>query len=118
MVQYAKNIDNNTMIIKYATKIIKLQKYYKSYLLSPTIELTLVSSLEKTGNFNKGIDVLKDLLQRDNSKQYKARILYQLGDLYLQQGDKTKAKNIFKKCSTIKNEESWSNLCKESLALF
>ncbi len=118
MVQYAKNIDNDTMIIKYATKIIKLQKHYKSYLLSPEIELTLVSSLEKTGNFNKGIDVLKDLLKRDNSKQYKARILYQLGDLYSQQGDKAKAKNIFKKCSTIKNEEGWSNLCKESLTLF
>lgn len=118
MVQYAKNIDNDTMIIKYATKIIELQKYYKSYLLSPTIDLTLVSSLEKTGNFNKGIDVLKKLLQRRNSKQYQARILYQLGDLYLKQGNKAKAKNIFKRCSIIKNEKNWSNLCKESLTLF
>ncbi len=118
MVQYAKNIDNDTMIIKYATKIIELQKYYKSYLLSPEIELTLVSSLEKTGNFDKGIRILKELLQRDNSNQHKARILYQLGDLYLQQGDKIKAKNIFKKCSAIKNEKGWSNLCKESLTLF
>ena len=117
IVNYAKMIDNNTLLINYAKKIISIQKIYKSFVLSPQIELALIKSLKSIAKFKEAKDVAKELLQRVQASQTRARVLYELGDISLNLKEKTEAKKYFKECSKIK-KTSWSSLCKESLSIY
>ncbi len=117
IVEYAKNIDNSTMTVNYAKKIIALQNRYKSYVLSPNIELTLIGALKKLGKFKEAIDIANGTLKRVNDKNTKARLLYEMGDISLKSSQKEKAKEYFRRCSKI-DDTSWGGLCKESLGLF
>ncbi len=118
LVKYAKSIDNNIMVIKYAKKIIDLQNRYKSYVLSPNIELDLMLALKKLHRYKEAIDVGKSSIKMATSKEIKARLMYELGDIYLTEKDIKNAKNIFLKCSKITPSNGWVNLCKESLNLY
>ena len=118
LVKYAKSIDNNIMTIKYANKIIKLQNRYKSYVLSPNIELDLMLALKKLHRYKEAIDIGKAAIKIATSKEIKARLMYELGDIYLTEKDIKNAKNIFSKCSKITPSNGWVNLCKESLSLY
>lgn len=117
IVEYAKNIDNSAMVVNYAKKIIVLQNRYKSYVLSPNIELTLIGALKKLGKFKDAIDIANNTLKRVNDKNIKARLLYEMGDISLKSSKKEKAKEYFRRCSKI-DDTSWGELCKESLGLF
>ncbi len=118
LVKYAKNIDESTMVVKYAKEIIRLQKKYKSYLLSPDIELDAITALKKLHKFKEAKDIAIQVLSITQNRDKKARIFYELGDIYLKMGKTKIAKNIFKKCSKLKVKSGWKNLCKESLKLF
>jgi tetratricopeptide (TPR) repeat protein len=118
LVKYGKKIGNNIMVVKYAKKIIDLQNRYKSYVLSPDIELDAILALKKLGKYQEALQIAKSALKRATAPSVKARILYETGDIYLTLKDNKEAKKVFEECSKIDKDGGWSNLCKESLKLY
>jgi len=103
------------MIAQYAKKIISLQKRYKSYVLTPGIELDYITALKKLNKYSTALKIAKNLLMRIHKQTLKDRILYEIGDIYMKLKDVKSAKKSFKKCSDLNTTSGWKNLCKESL---
>jgi len=118
LVKYGKKIDDSTTVIKYSKEIIRLQNRYKSYPYSPKVELELILSLKKLKKYKEALAVAEELLKRAEDKKTKARVLYEMGDIYLKSQNSKKASEVFKECSKLDVKSGWVDLCKESLKLF
>lgn len=113
----AKQRADDLLMIKYADKIIKLQNMFKSYPFSPQIEFEYTTSLKRLNKNSKAVKVLRVLLKRVKDPTIKSRIYYEIGALSLKLNDKKAAKKAFGNCIKIKKQNSWKELCKESLTL-
>ena len=117
IVNYANDKRDDLLLIKYAKKIISMQKIYKIHSYSPKVELLYIDALKRVSRIKEAREVAKALL-KENSKKYQSRILYNIGELSLKLNDKKEAKRYFLKCSKIAIIDSWVSLCSDSLKLF
>ncbi len=117
LINYAKQTDDSLMIVKYAKDIIGLQNRYKSYVLTPEVELSCIGALKKLNQYKNAKNIAKELLSRVVEKDIKARVLYEIGEISLKLNDIKGARESFKKCSDLNITNGWKNLCKESLKI-
>ena len=117
IVKRASDDRNDLLLTEYAQKIILLQKKYKSYVYTPFVEFSYIGALKRLGKLQKAYKVAKELLKMKLSLDDKTRALYYAGELALKLKDKKEARSYFKKCSKIKSDSSWRDICEQNLKL-
>ena len=118
IVKMANEAKDDLLLIKYAQKIIALQKEFKSSALSPSIELSYIEALKRVGKESDALLVCDALLSQNLSGKDKIRVYYNAGELSLKLKEDTKAKEYFTKCVEVNETSSWKNICEENLKLF
>jgi len=118
VLRYAKSSKNDLLIVKYAQKIIELQKQHKIDDYSPTVEIDLVNALKRLKQYDKALKEDVKLLYIKLTDAQRANVLFLAGDLSLKLSKQKEAKEFFIKCGEIVEDSSWQRLCAESLKLF
>jgi hypothetical protein len=118
VVGYANDNRDDLLLIKYAKKIINMQEKNKLFLFTPKIEFAYIGALKRLTKYTKAYKIAVNLNSKSLKNRYKSRVLYQLGELSMKLKNAKNAKKYFTKCSSLKAEDSWSSLCKESSKLF
>jgi tetratricopeptide (TPR) repeat protein len=118
VLRYAKSSKNDLLIVKYAQKIIELQKQHKIDDYSPTVEIDLVNALKRLKQYDKALKEDVKLLYIKLTDAQRANVLFLAGDLSLKVAKQKEAKEFFIKCGEIVEDSSWQKLCAESLKLF
>ncbi|MEA1916760.1 MAG: flagellar protein [Campylobacterota bacterium] len=115
MVTLASELKDNSMIVSYATKVMKLQSRYKSYTQSPYIEFTLFGAYKELNKIQDAIETLLTLDFVNITKSERARQEYQLGSLYQDENDNIKAKEYYERSIKSDSSSPWSSLSKDAL---
>jgi len=118
IVKMANEAKDDLLLIKYAQKIIALQKEFKSSALSPNVELSYIEALKRVGKESEALGVCDELLSQNLGGKDKIRAYYNAGELSLKLKEDTKAKGYFTKCVEVNETSSWKNICEENLKLF
>ncbi len=118
IINYANDKRDDLLLIKYAKKIISMQKLYKIHSYSPKVEFLYIDALKRVSKIKEARKVANKLLKIKMKKQNIPRVLFELGELNLKLEDRKIAKKYFQKCAKVKENNSWVELCKDSLKLF
>ena len=113
----AKDSRDDLLLTQYAQKIIKLQNRYKSYVYTPSVELSLIEALERLKKTKDALGVAKDLLSKKITPQQKTRAYYNAGELSMKLNQNSEAKKYFQECVKIKEKSSWKDICQQNLKL-
>jgi TolA-binding protein len=117
IVRKASDDRDDLLLSEYAKKIISLQKKYKSYVYTPFVEFSYIGALKRLGKGKEAYWVAKELLKRKLSLDDRTRALYYIGELALKLKRNKDAKEYFKKCTNIKTNSSWRDICEQNLKL-
>lgn len=118
VVSYANDTKNDFLLSEYAKKILNTEKKYKIYTYSPKVDFLYIDSLKRLSKIKEAKKIAEDLIKESLGNKDKSRTLYELGELSYKLKEIKKAKKYFIKCSKIKTDNSWKELCKNSLMLF
>ncbi len=117
LVLYGKSHQLDPMIIRYASKMIDLQKHYHIDTYSPQVEIDLAEALRKKKQYQKALDTLLPLLYKKLTDEEKAHVLYLSAYLSEKLGKIKEAKSFYTKCGEIVKNSAWVELCAENMAL-
>ena len=117
VVHYAQKRQDLMLELNYAKKVIDLQRRYHIKGYSPKIDIVYAHDLQKTGQYEKAKEVLKQLLREKLTDEQKAEVLYLLGEIYVTQKKNKRAIEMFMKCGEVVKNSSWQKLCAENLQL-
>ncbi len=118
VVKMGNETKDDLLIISYAKKIVELQKAFKSYTHTPSVEFYYIEALKRVEKDNEALAVAEELITQKLENSDKTRAFYYAGELSLKMKDKEKAQSYFLKCSQIEENSSWKNICIENLKLF
>ncbi len=114
---YANDTRKDTLLIKYAKKILSLQKRYKLDTYTPKIDFLYMDALKRVKKIKSAKNIAENLLNKRLNEENRARVEYELGELSLKLNDAKEAKKYFQECTKIKSDNSWKNLCIDNLKL-
>ena len=114
---YAKKTGNNSLIILYAKKMIKLKEDHKVSTYSPKIELDLIEALREEGKFKSALSQDLKLLYKKLNDTQRAHVLYLAGYLSEKLKKINEAKEFYTKCGLIVESSAWVELCSENFML-
>jgi len=97
-------------------KLIELQNRVKIHPYSPWVEFEMIKLYKILKKPKKALKIAESLKDISLEKRQKSRWLYQLGELYMQTGDRKKAKDAFEKCRKITIDTPWKQLCEDALS--
>lgn len=117
IVNLALKQGDDLIVQEYSQKVIELQNLHQNHALSPKIELDHIISLKNMNKNKEALKAIDGLLQQNDLKGKRARILYVGAEISTKMKDVNKTKRYFQECSEVKEESSWKNICKESLKL-
>jgi predicted negative regulator of RcsB-dependent stress response len=107
---------NDVAIIKYAKKVIDLEKRYKIRNYGAHVDFLYIDALKRLKKISTALaHVGRVLKYTDLTTKQRDRLLYVAGELHMNSGDNQKAKTMFEQCS--KEANSWATLCKDGLNL-
>ncbi|SFV59620.1 Paralysed flagella protein PflA [hydrothermal vent metagenome] len=118
VINYANSKRDDLLLIKYAKKILKLQKGYKVNFYTPKVNFMYIDALKRLSRLQEAKKLAEELKNLKLEEKYNSRILYILGELNLKLKNDKKAKEYFMECSKEKSKDSWTSLCEESLKIF
>ncbi len=117
MVTLGSERHDDTMIIKYATKVMQIQKKSDSYAQSPYIEFMLYQAYMDKKEYKKALKVIQSLDNIQLDKTPRARQKYLLGSVLSKLQKDDKAKKSYKKAIEADPKSSWGKLAKTALEL-
>lgn len=117
MVTLGSERHDDNMIIKYATKIIQIQKRSGAYPQSPYVEFALYQTYMDKKEYNKALEVIKSLNGLKLDKTSHARQKYLLGSVLNKLWRDEEAKQAYKKAIEADPKSSWAKLAKSALEL-
>ena len=117
MVTLGSQRNDNTMIIKYADKVMKIQEKSDSHAQSPYIEFVLYQAYMQKKEYTKALSVIKSLDTVTLKKTLRARQKYLLGSVLEKLWRDTKAKKAYNAAVKADPKSSWAKLAKSALTL-
>ena len=117
MVSIGEKRDDPNIIIKYATKVMKIQNRAKAYPQSPYVEFTLYEAYKKRNQLKKALRVIASLDTKELTKQQRAREKYLLGTVLDALGESLDAKKAYKEAIEADKESAWAKLAQTALEL-
>jgi len=117
MVTLGSERHDDTMIVKYAKKVMQLQKKAQTYVESPYVEFTLYQAYMDKKEYNKALKVIKSLDTVNLGKQSRARQKYLLGNILGKLWRDDVAKKAYKEAIQADPKSSWAKLAKSALEL-
>jgi tetratricopeptide (TPR) repeat protein len=115
MVNVGSQRKDDNLIIKYANKVMRLQKSSDSYAQSPFIEFTLYQAYIDKGNYNEALRVIKSLDKIKLNKAQRARQKYLLGNVYQKLWRDEDAKKAFKESLDADKTSPWAKLAQSAI---
>jgi len=117
MIAVAQDKRDNTMLIKFASQVMKMQEKSSSYVQSPYVEFTLYQAYIDTEQFENALKVIKSLDKRDLTKQQRARQKYLLGNIYTKLWREDQASTAYQESIDADKTSSWAKLAEEAKKL-
>ena len=114
MVSIGFESKDDNMVIKYATKVMKIQKSSSSTAQSPYVEFTLYQSYINIENYNLALDVIESLNGVELSKNDRARQKYLLGTVLSKLWRDDEAKIAYDETINADPESAWAKLAKSA----
>ena len=117
MMQVGNAMHDDSIIIKYATKIMQIQKRSNSYPQSPFVEFTLYQAYMNKEAYNQAYKVIKSLDKRELSPANRARQKYLLGNVLSDLWKDEEAKIAYKASIKADKNSSWAQLSQSALKI-
>jgi len=117
MMQVGNSMHDDTIIIKYATKIMQIQKRSNSYPQTPFVEFTLYQAYMNKESYTKAYKVIKSLDKRELSPVNRARQKYLLGNVLSNLWRDEEATKAYKASIRADKNSSWAKLSQSALEI-
>jgi len=117
MISIASEKKDDNMVIKYAKKVMQIQKSSGSAAQSPFVEFALYQSYVNTENYNAALDVIKSLEDASLSSVERARQKYLLGSVYSKLWRDGEAEIAYKEAIEADANSPWAKLAQSALNL-
>ena len=117
MLSIGRGQKDDTMIVKYATKVMDIQKSSASNAQSPYVEFTLYQSYVNMQDFNKALDTIESLNGVALPKLERSRQKYLLGSVLLKLWRDEEAKGAMQEAIDADAQSPWAALAKSALEL-
>ena len=117
MVALGVDLKDDSMIIKYGTKVMQIQKRSKSYPQSPYIEFSLYQAYMNKNDYTNALKVIASLDTLPLSKIDRARQKYLLGTVLAKLWRDDAAARAYKEAIAADKDSAWAKLAKSALEL-
>jgi len=117
MVRLGIDRKDDNIIIKYATKVMNIQKRSNSHAQSPYIEFALYSAYMDKGDYNSALKVIKSLDSVDLSKNERARQKYLLGMVLSKLWRDSEAIKAYNEAIKADPNSAWAKLAQSALEI-
>lgn len=117
MVTLGTERHDDNMIIKYAKKIMQIQKKSNSYAQSPYVEFALYQAYMDKKEYNRALEVIQSLDKLQLSNTLRSRQKYLLGSVLSKLWRDTEAKKAYEEAIKADPKSSWAKLAKSALEL-
>lgn len=114
MLTVANRLKDDSMLIKYATEVMKIQIDSDSYPHTPYVEFTLYQAYINKEDYNKALYVIKSLNKRELKNEIRARQKYLLGTVYTKLWRKKEALKAYEEAIKADKTSSWAKLAKDA----
>ena len=115
MITLANGMHDDNMLIKYATKVMKIQSKSHSYAKSPFVEFTLFGAYMNKQNYNKAYNIIKSLDNRKLNAAKRARQKYMLATVLTKLWRDDEARSAYKASIKADKNSAWAKLAKSAL---
>ncbi len=110
-------MNDDNIVIKYATDVIKLQRKYKTNTQSPFVEFSVFEAYMEKEDYNKALDIMQSLNMVKLSTKDKARQQYLLGSVYTKLWRDKDAIKAFQEVMKLAPSSSWATLAKDAKSI-
>ncbi|SFV54566.1 Paralysed flagella protein PflA [hydrothermal vent metagenome] len=117
MIHLGNSMHDDTIVIKYATKIMQIQKRSNSYPQTPFVEFTLYQAYMNKESYMKAYKVIKSLDKRELSPANRARQKYLLGNVLSNLGRDKEAVKAYNASIKADKNSSWAKLSQSALKI-
>ena len=117
MINVGDAMHDNSIIIKYASKIMQIQKKSNSYPQTPFVEFTLYQAYMSKEEYNKAYEVIKSLDKRELNAADRARQKYLLGNVLSNLWRDEEAKKAYEASIAADKNSSWAKLSQSALKI-
>ena len=114
MLSVGSDMKDDAMIIKYATKVMDIQKSSKSNPQSPYVEFTLYQAYMNIENYNKALEVIKSLNEIQISDKVRSRQKYLLGTVQSKLWRDDEARESYQEAIDADPESAWAKLAQSA----
>ena len=115
MINVGDAMHDDSMIIKYALKVMQIQQKSNSYAQSPFVEFALYDAYMNKQEYEKAYEVIKSLDKRELNAAQRARQKYLLGNVLSKLWRDEEAKEAYKASITADKNSSWAQLSQSAL---
>ena len=112
MISVANRTKDNSMLIKYASEVIKIQKKSSSYAQSPYVEFTLYQAYINKDFNTQALETIKSLDDITLKPKQRARQKYLLGSIYDKLWREENADKAYQEAIDADPTSSWAELAK------
>ncbi|WP_457746436.1 tetratricopeptide repeat protein [Sulfurimonas sp.] len=117
MVTLGESLHDDTMVIKYGTKVMRLEKNSTTHAQSPYIEFALYQAYMDKNELNKAYEVIHSLDAIKLSKSDRARAKYLQGRVLSKLWRDSEAKVAYEEAIKADEKSAWAKLAKSALEL-
>jgi len=117
MATLGNNLKDDNIVIKYASKVMQIQKRSHSHAQSPYIEFTLYDTYIKRNDYTKALEVIKSLNDVALTKEQRSRQKYLLGMVLSKLWRDTEATKAYNEAIKADPESAWAKLAKSALSI-
>lgn len=117
MLSIGSETKDDNMIIKYGSKVMKIQKKSDSHAQSPYVEFTLYQAYLNKDDFNKALEVISELDKQDLSNKDRARQKYLKGTVLKKLWRDGEAEEAYKESIKADPDSAWAKLAKSASSL-
>jgi len=117
MVSLGDTLKDDNIVIKYATKVMRIQKHSNSYAQSPYVEFTLYSAYMNKNDYKRALEVIRSLDKVKLSKNKRARQKYLLGMVLSKLWRDEAAVKAYKAAIAADPNSAWAKLAKSALEI-
>ena len=105
---------DDTLVIHYGEKVMKIQSSSNSYTQSPFVEFTLYQAYLNREDFNQALDVIKSLNSIELLKADRARQKYLLGSIYEKLWREEEAQTAYQEAIDADASSAWAKLAQDA----
>ncbi|WP_297442903.1 flagellar protein [Sulfurimonas sp.] len=115
MITLADEMHDDNMLIKYANKVLQIQKESNSYAQSPFVEFALYGAYMNKKEYNKALDVISSLNKIKLNPEQRARQKYLLGTVLAKLWRDDEAKVAYQSAIQADKNSPWAKLATTAL---